>query len=492
MRGAGTSVPAPVGGWNARDSLENMPSEDAPILDNWWPSAGYVELRKGFQSHCAGIGHAKTLAEFHAGTERVFIAAGGGKFWDITTAGAPVELASGFNTDNWQWENFDGKIGFVNGDDAPQQYDGTTWAAMTISGTSLTVSNLVGINKYQSRTYFWERDSQDFWYSATNALGGALTKFPLSRVGQFGGNLMFMATWSRDAGDGMDDLAVFVMTSGDVLVYQGDPGSTFSLVGVYRIGEPVGIRGYVRIGGELYIITRDGITPMSIVVTQGRDAANENPFASKINPAVQGVAQSYASNFGWQAMMYPRANRIVLNLPVDGGTEFHQYVKNTSTGAWSRFTGMNGSTWGTFRNRLYFAKSTGVYLADEGYNDDGQVIECDALTASSYLGSRGRLKQITAVCPVISSNGSVTYSMKISADYQDKRKPYTQSTTQPFGSPWGSSWGSSWFSGEDISRKWKTLFGEGIAIALRFRVASKNKTVKWYSINYLFKRGGVI
>ena len=36
------AIPAPVGGWNARDSLDAMPPTDAIKLVNWIPRAGYV------------------------------------------------------------------------------------------------------------------------------------------------------------------------------------------------------------------------------------------------------------------------------------------------------------------------------------------------------------------------------------------------------------------------------------------------------------------
>ena len=41
------SYPAPVGGWNARDDLSNMPVEDAVRLVNWRPRPGYCETRGG-------------------------------------------------------------------------------------------------------------------------------------------------------------------------------------------------------------------------------------------------------------------------------------------------------------------------------------------------------------------------------------------------------------------------------------------------------------
>ena len=43
-----TSVPAPIGGWNARDSLANMSPTDAVQLVNWFPTPTDVTMRRGY------------------------------------------------------------------------------------------------------------------------------------------------------------------------------------------------------------------------------------------------------------------------------------------------------------------------------------------------------------------------------------------------------------------------------------------------------------
>jgi hypothetical protein len=43
-----TSVPAPIGGWNARDSQANMNPMDAISLVNWYPTPTDVSMRKGW------------------------------------------------------------------------------------------------------------------------------------------------------------------------------------------------------------------------------------------------------------------------------------------------------------------------------------------------------------------------------------------------------------------------------------------------------------
>ena len=60
-----SSVPAPVGGLNARDSIADMPATDAVILDNFWPYPSYVASRKGSELHVSGFtAPVETLAEY--------------------------------------------------------------------------------------------------------------------------------------------------------------------------------------------------------------------------------------------------------------------------------------------------------------------------------------------------------------------------------------------------------------------------------------------
>ena len=248
------TVPAPVGGLNTRDSLTLMPPTDAVRLDNWNPGITALSVREGFQPLVSGFaaGPVETLAGFHAGTTRKLIAAADGGLHDVS--GAPARLASGFAGNRWQSVNFGGRMGLVNGTDAPQIFDGRAVEAMPLSGEGLSAERLVGIMTHRSRSYFFERDSQDFWYSETDALGGRLARFPLSRVGQFGGNLVCMGSWNVEGGSDAwggggigEDLAVFCMSSGDIAVYRGDdPGSDWSLVGVFRAGAAVDVRGAAR------------------------------------------------------------------------------------------------------------------------------------------------------------------------------------------------------------------------------------------------------
>jgi len=179
------SIPAPIQGWNTIDSISEIPSTMALVLDNIIPSTASCTSRKGFAAFASGMsGNVDSLFELKAVNVNKFISAASGNLYDITT-GTPSSIGSGFASNQWQGAVMNATLGLVNGTDAPQVYDGTTLGAMTVSGPT-SINALNSITVFKNRSYFTESNSQDYWYSALSTLGHALTKFPLGAVGNFG------------------------------------------------------------------------------------------------------------------------------------------------------------------------------------------------------------------------------------------------------------------------------------------------------------------
>lgn len=499
------TVQAPVGGWNARDAIDDLAPEDAVVLDNWFPDFGFCAVRNGYSLASSSLtGTPETIFEFNAGADRYLIAIAGQKFWNCTASTASNFTDSATVSNNrWQWAQFDdasggARIGLVNGADAPLIItSGPTLAAMTISGSGLTPANLDGVHAHKNRSYFWDSATQDFWYSATNAMGGTLTKFPLGRVAGTGGNLVSMQSWSIDTGAGLDDYAVFFLSSGDVLMYTGsDPGDAndWALVARYRIGAPINQRAIAPLDGDLVIITRDGYLSLSQALL-GRKGL---PFSDKIRSAALSEIQQYAESFGWQIIHYPAQNKLIVNVPQSTG--FVQHVMNTRTGAWCRYTGINTACWGLYSDAIYIAGSNVVYQAETGNDDAGGSIEADGMCAWNYLGGRGRKKHTTAVQTIVGTNGaSLTYGLTVRADFTQITSPVADyAATEPRAPLWDvAGWDASYWDvyagGEVVFSQWRGANVLGYAMAARLKVRpSSGQAVKWYSTNYMMKPGGLI
>lgn len=490
---------APIGGWNARDALDDMPPEDAICLDNFYPGFGQVTLRKGFSSFATGVGSGavETLATLKVGTVNKFLAASPTNVYDISSGGTASSLAGSFTSGRWQTAVMDSKIGLVNGADAPQTYDGTTFGAMTVSGSGLTVANLDGVNVFKSRSYFWDSSNASFWYSAVDTLGGTLTEFPLGNLGGLGGNLAFMVTWTVDGGDGSDDLAVFVMDSGDVIVYAGnDPGdaANWGLVGVYKIGAPISIRGVAKVAGDAFLITRDGYVALGTVLNLGRSVPRNNVSDKIINAALEQILAT-ASSFGWGVFHYPAGRRILFNYPNGSLAKFDQHVVNLETGAWCKFRGMNASSWGLFNDVSYFGGPGGiVYQADTGTSDNGANICTDARQAYTYLGRRGIRKNLTLVRFLGEASGSLPLNLTVDADFAQTNASGEIVTlgSGTSGTPWGSPWGSPWSTGTEIRQATLSRGKLGDAFSVRVRTETNDRSLSWNATNLIYRIAGVI
>lgn len=492
------AVPSPTGGWNARDSLDQMPESDAVLLENWIPRAGRCELRKGFSAYASGLGgNVRTLAAYDGFGTRKFIAAANGNLWDITTS-TPSSLASALTSDYWQTLNFDGKLGLVNGSDAPKSYDGSTVSNMTATGSGLTNTNLINISQFKSRSYFCEVGSLSFWYSAVNTLGGALTEFPLERVTERGGYLMATGTWTRDAGSGPDDVFVAVTSNGEVIVYQGsDPGTAYSwsLVGRYHTAPPLGRRCLLKVGGELIILTKDGYVPMSAVIN-GLRGSNKATVSDKIRGQVVQDAQSYGSNQGWEGVFYPRGGLALFNVPVFVDLTYIQHVVNTSDnpGAWCKFTNWNARCFGIYNDRLYFGGDGIVYLADDVLNDSGAAIVADGKQAFNYLGSRANIKQFAGMKPIMSADGDITISTAFSVDFGNYSDFAATAISAGSGGSWDTAdWDTSdWAGNQNQINYWAPCNNIGYNVSGRVRVSVTGQSVLWYATNYLYNPGGLL
>ena len=154
-----TSIPAPVGGWNARDALAAVPPTDAVKLVNLIPRAGYVQSRGGFTIHASGLGApVPTLAPYRGSVE-LLLAAADGQMWDVTTT--PFSVGSGYSSDRWQYTNHSAKLIFVNGLDSPQVFDGTTMTAANFTGSpgSFVPETMWSVNSFKGRVFYWAENA---------------------------------------------------------------------------------------------------------------------------------------------------------------------------------------------------------------------------------------------------------------------------------------------------------------------------------------------
>ena len=108
-----TIIPAPTGGWNARDALGSMDPRDAITLENWYPESSDLSNVPGYSLH-NGVDSSttpvETLVEYmKADGTRKLIACKNNKIFDVTTAGATgtdITAGGAITNNKWQCVNF--------------------------------------------------------------------------------------------------------------------------------------------------------------------------------------------------------------------------------------------------------------------------------------------------------------------------------------------------------------------------------------------------
>ena len=139
------SVASPIGGWNARDSIANMPPLDAVTLNNFWPTPTDVQLRLGYSKFCTGItGQVNSLMNYAGVSQQKLFAAAGTNIYDAS--GSTAVAVKTITNDKLQHINV-GTVGghfmvAVNGDDAALLYDGTNWISYASTATAQTISTI--------------------------------------------------------------------------------------------------------------------------------------------------------------------------------------------------------------------------------------------------------------------------------------------------------------------------------------------------------------
>lgn len=425
------SLRPPVGGWDAVNALADMPEDRAVVLTNFFPEPDSVSVRRGFKTHATGMGSGvvQSVMPYQGQTSASskLFAATGGTIYDTTAeATATATTITGLSNNKLQHTNFTLSAGThylwtCNGADTPKAYNGTAWVVPSISG--ITSSDIINVNVHKNRLWFCLVDSMNAAYLNTDSFQGTATKFNLGSVMGKGGFLVAMGTWTKDAGAGPDDYAVFLSSRGQAAVYQGtDPTSatTWDLVGVYDLGAPIGYRCFQKVGGDLALINIDGVLPISRALNTDRGAAAQIAITSNINNAFNQAARLYSGQFGWQLTPYPKATMAIVNVPFQEGVLQHQFVMNTLTGAWCDFNGWNFNTFAVFNDNLYAGSNDGkVNRCDFGARDGTAEITAIGQTAYSYYKARGVLKKWAAMRALLTTDSSSRPSLGISTDFKD-------------------------------------------------------------------------
>lgn len=495
------SIPSPVRGLNYKDSLATMRPGDALRLDNMICRPGYVEVRKGWTPHATSIpAPTRSILTYTAldGTAKRFAAAGA-NIYDASAVGAVgAAVVTGLISDYFNQTMVSNAAGnfliAVNGQDNGKIYNGTVWADLGVTGVPLNTLSQVAV--WKRRVWFVQKNTTKAWYLATDAIAGAATAFDFASIFRRGGRLLALINWTIDGGSGSDDYLLAVTTEGEVAVYKGtDPSSatTFALVGVYYIGTPIGERFHAQLGGDVLMLTQNGLIPFSRYL-QSQTVNRAQFLTERIQSLIGLEIENFGAIRGWEVHVLFAQNVVLLQVP--GGAEGarYQYAMAIETGGWSRLLFTDAICWASQKDVLYAGHLTQVANSWTTGLDNGQGIMYTVIPAYSYLGPSTQQKLVTLGRLTIQSDQVPTYQTKLLTDFNQEFSFPSLSVPAPSGALWDVAiWDVAvWGGALTMYRNWYSLNGMGYAISQVIQGVSVGDTFRLIAEDYVYQPGGLL
>lgn len=345
--------------------------------------------------------------------------------------------------------------------------------------TGVATKDLSYVWSHASRLFAIRKNSMSFYYADIDQIGGALTEFPMGGIFPMGGSLLFGATWGLDTGGGLQNQCIFVTTEGEVAVFQGiDPSSAagWSLVGVYRIGKPLGPKAWFSAGGDVVIATDIGLIPLSQAIN--RDVAALSP-ASVSFPIETAWNEAVAIRRfdDWNCIVWPERQMVLTALPTGNGVQPRMYVANARTGRWCEFDNWDGKCLVTFQGRLFFGSTGGQVI--EGYVtglDRGETYTGVYVPLFNDFGTPTNIKIPELAKVMLRGNAKVKVGTSMQYDYQINLPAAPSAMPVDSAALWGvARWGvNKWGTADSktVQDDLQSVSGSGFAFAPAIQITS--------------------
>lgn len=522
-----TVFPAPLGGMDARVPLAVDSPNTCIWAINMVPNEYSMRVRKGWREWQEGMTEeVRTVIPYvgRSGTDRIFAATKDGIYECTTYAGTP-SLKVAFTTKDadagfgvymsYVDESGDDLMFYADGSNGLFRYDPETniWAQATGiqsragSFTTLDITKVVFVTVHKLRVWLIEKNANKAWYLPIRSAMGDATEYFFAQKFRAGGDLVGLYNWTIDGGQGRDDHLVAISRGGDVIPWTGeDPAdtTTWTSTGTFNIGPvPYGHRVASEYGGELFVLSKYGVTTMSGLMA-GMVIADPftNVIGHKISRLLREDLKDYGNSPGWSIKFVTDIGSLLITMPKRSDGRYRQYVYNIATegwGTWRDVPLLSGDSW---QGALMIGDETGRLLRMDQNRDDvqtdgsgGDPIEWFVLTSYNHLQAPAVFKRAKLVrCNFIAETEPL-YKVSVHYDYTTTEpEPASGSPTPVGGSVWGTGlWGEAFWSFSISEPFSKLLGGSGIgrsvAVAL---VGSSVSETDLASIDLLWETGGMM
>lgn len=479
------TLPAPINGWITASNIAEPPEKAATVLENWFPERRSIRLRGGAarKARISSTLATESVFSYEVGATNRLFAATESAIYNTTSPAdpdvPPAADVSGQTSGRYSTALFSTAGGsyltVVNGTDARQLYDGTTWAtAPAITGITGDTNGdtLSHVWVFANRLFFVQKGTFLAWYLAVDAIGGAVAgSVSLAGIFQEGGELFTGGTWSIDAGDGMHDQCVFISNKGEVAVYQGtDPSSatTWAKVGDYHTGDMLGKNAIMKVAGDLVMLSADGMIPLSMVQKLDRAALSLNALSAAVEPDWK--REAVARTDHWHVVKWPEKNMAIIAIPTATNRDEMCFVVNTETGKWCKYTGWDTNCITMYQKYAYFGTSDGTILqAEVGGDDDGANYVCTYVGQFENWGFEAHSKVAQLMRSTFIASIPFTPKVSVAVNYSTVLPSPPSAALDVIVDVWDVGlWDVALWDQEgqqSITTRWRSVSGEGFSMA---------------------------
>ena len=347
------------------------------------------------------------------------------------------------------------------------------------AGYDLTTADLSFVWVYKEALYFIEKNSLRAWYLEPDMVGGELKVYPLNGFLDRGGSLLWGQSWSLASSDsgGLSSQNVFTTTEGESAVFQGISPSdaSWSPVGVYRVGKPLGKHGFIRAGGDIVVATDVGDIALSKAVQVDYSVLAPNAVSYAINVDWNEAISQRGRN--WQCEVWPEGQMAIVIPPNEGSLEPVWFVSNANTGAWAAFRNWRAHCVLAWNGRLFFGSDDGLVIeAMVGGADMGKPYTGVYVPLFSDVGKPTANKAARMARVETKSRSHTTEKVSCLFDFDTNVPSPPDSTLVTVGNEWDNAvWDQSIWNAERgavVTKRRHSVAGNGYRIAPVYQVTS--------------------
>jgi hypothetical protein len=204
-----------------------------------------------------------------------------------------------------------------------------------------------------------------------------------------------------------------------------------------------------------------------------------NAVTDKISGAFKLTAAAYSSYFGWQVIEYPAQNLLIINIPTEERVSAEQFIMNTRTGAWARWTGINVGCWGRKASSIYAGTNVSTTVQyGEALMDNGEAIDAMCMQAYNAFNDPRR-KRFVRVLPQYQKAVDYKPLVELRFGYNPDRPDVSAPVAVSSGPTWDAVyWDVEYWGGTiDSTFQWQSIIGHGVAAALVIATSSETPVI---------------